>query len=49
MKRKCINCAKEFERDLNDKEIQMFYREAGAIADQCEECLKQWIKEQRGD
>lgn len=43
---KCNECGEEFERDMDDPAVRAFYNDMGAVADQCNKCLRKML---RGD
>ena len=42
----CMECGKKFKRDISDPKWKRMYAELGCVADQCDECLKEWLREE---
>ena len=40
---KCLECGKEFTRDMDNPKVIKAYEQMGAVADQCSECLRKWL------
>lgn len=42
---KCMECGQEFERDMDDPKVKLMYADMGAVADQCNKCLRDMLRE----
>ena len=42
----CMECGKKFKRDITLPKWQKIYAAMGAVADQCDICLRQMTREQ---
>ena len=45
--KKCLECGKEYERDESHPKWKIARQQMGAMIDQCDECLKKWIMEEK--
>lgn len=41
----CMECNKKFKRDVDTPEYKKMCADMGIVAQQCDECLKEWAKQ----
>jgi hypothetical protein len=42
----CMECGKKFSRDVKEPKWQKIYAELGVVADQCDDCLQEYLLNQ---
>lgn len=44
IRRRCLECGEWFERDMDEPKFRKAYEQMGALADQCDRCLRKMLK-----